>query len=290
MNRKIIDTHVHVWNFDKAAYDWLKKDTSILKRTYHIEELDEERLMLGITGGILVQAANNVEDTDWMLEVANKSEWIEGIVGWLPLKNPEETQRLLNDVYLKNIYFKGIRHLIHDEPNANWLLQDTVIESLKILAKNNLPFDVVGVLPAHIETVLKVAQKVPDLKMVFDHLNQPPIPAKEKFVNWADLMKEAAANKNFCVKISGLGTTTKNLEGWTVEDIKPYIEFVLEQFGELRCFCGGDWPVSLLAGSYKKTWHAYIHVLDTLLNDSQQENVFYNNAVNFYSLYNKTFR
>ena len=284
MNLKIIDTHIHVWNFDKAAYDWLKNDTSILKRTYYIEEIEEERTALGITAGVLVQAANNTADTDWMLEVAHKTEWIKAVVGWLPLTNPDETQRLLNDIYLKNIYFKGIRHLIHDEPNANWLLQDTVIESLKILAKNNLPFDVVGILPAHIETVLKVADKVPDLKMVFDHLNQPPKAATQKFVTWGALMKEAAGNKNFYAKISGLGTATQNLAGWSAEDIKPGIALVLEQFGQHRCFCGGDWPVSLLAGSYKKTWHTYKQVLGTILNNTQQENVFYNNAVNFYSI------
>jgi L-fuconolactonase len=280
--RKIIDTHIHVWNFDKAEYDWLKNDTSILKRTYHIEEIETERTALGITGGVLVQASNNVEDTNWMLEVAEKTDWIKGVVGWLPLMNPDETNRLLENVYLKNNYYKGIRHLIHDEPNADWLLQDTVIESLKILAKNNMPFDVVGVLPAHIETVLKVANKVPNLKMVFDHLNQPPIATNEKFGQWGDLMKEAAMNKNFYSKISGLGTTKKNLD-WTSEDIKPYIEFVLEHFSSDRCFCGGDWPVSLLAGSYTKTWNAYVDVLNNL-NDAHQENIFYNNAINFYTL------
>jgi L-fuconolactonase len=284
MNRKIIDTHIHVWNFEKAEYDWLKNDTSILKRTYHIEEIEAERTALGITAGVLVQASNNVEDTDWMLEVADKTEWIKGVVGWLPLMNPAETEKLLNDVYLKNNYYKGMRHLIHDEPNANWLLQDTVIESLKILAKNNLPFDLVGVLPAHIETVLKVANKVPNLKMVFNHLNQPPIATKEKYGKWGALMKEAAMHENFYAKISGLGTTTKNLEGWSAEDIKPYIEFVLEQFGDDRCFCGGDWPVSLLAGSYTKSWNAYIDVLSKILNEAQQENIFYNNAINFYSV------
>jgi L-fuconolactonase len=282
--RKIIDTHIHVWNFEKAEYGWLKNDTSILKRTYHIEEIEAERTALGINDGVLVQASNNVEDTDWMLEVADKTDWIKGVVGWLPLMNPAETEMLLNDVYLKNNYYKGIRHLIHDEPNANWLLQDNVIESLRILAMNNLPFDVVGVLPAHIETVLKVANKVPNLKMVFDHLNQPPIATKEKFGKWGALIKEASMHENFYAKISGLGTTTKNGTGWTSEDIKPYIKFVLEQFGDDRCFCGGDWPVSLLAGSYTKSWNAYIDVLSKILNETQQENIFYNNAINFYSI------
>jgi L-fuconolactonase len=284
MDIKIIDTHIHVWNFDKAEYDWLKNDTSILKRTYHIEEIEAERKAMNIVGGILVQATNNVQDTDWMLEVADKTAWIKGVVGWLPLMNPDETAALLETTYLKNNYYKGIRHLIHDEPNADWLLQDNVIESLKILAKNNLPFDVVGVLPAHIETVLKVANKIPELSMVFDHLNQPPIATNEHFGAWGVLMKEAAGHKNFHAKISGLGTTTKKEDQWQANDFLPYIEFALEQFGVERCFCGGDWPVALLAGSYTKTWSAYTQILTAILKEDQQEKVLYQNANSFYKL------
>ena len=281
---KIIDTHIHVWNFDKAEYDWLKNDTSILKRTYNIEEIEEERKAADITSGILVQASINTNDTDWMLEVANKTSWINGVVGWLPLTNPAKTEQLLHDVYLKNTYYKGVRHLIHDEPDAKWLLQDTVIESLKILAKNNLTYDVVGILPEHIKTVLTVTEKVPELKMVFDHLNQPPIATGKKFGQWGDLMKAAAANKNFYAKISGLGTVVKKEMNWTAEDIKPYVAFVLEHFGTDKCFCGGDWPVSLLAGSYTKTWNTYKEVFNVLLDDDTKEKIYSINATNFYKL------
>ena len=142
----------------------------------------------------------------------------------------------------------------------------------------------VGILPAHIETVLKVADKIPELKMIFDHLNQLPVTTKEKFGQWGNLIKVAAGNKKIYAKISGLGTTTQNLIGWAAEDIKPYVEFALENFGTERCFCGGDWPVSLLAGSYTKTWTVYKQVLGNILNTAQQENVFYNNAVQFYNL------
>lgn len=285
MNCRILDTHIHVWNLEKAAYDWLKNDTSVLKRTYHIEEIETERKTLGITGGILVQAANNTQDTDWMLEVAERTEWIKGVVGWLPLTDPASTETLLNEKYLNNKYYKGVRHLIHDEPDAGWLLQDAVIESLKMLAKYSLPFDVVGILPAHIETVLKVSEKVPELKLIFDHLNHPPIAAKEKFGMWGSLIKEAALNKNIYAKISGLTTIIKNTV-WSAADIKPYIDFVLENFGDQRCCCGGDWPVSILAGTYSITWKNYKEILQDNLSVVQQENVFYNNAVNFYKLIN----
>jgi L-fuconolactonase len=283
MQQRIVDTHVHVWNFERAKYSWLDGDKSILNRSYHIEELKEERTAAGVTDGVLVQAANNFEDTDWMLEVAGKNEWIKGVVGWLPLMYPSETAKALKEKYANQKYFKGIRHLIHDEANAKWLLQKPVIESLQIVANHNLPYDVVGVLPEHIETALVVIEKIPTLKMVFDHLNQPPIATGEKYGRWGELMKEASRNKNFYAKISGLGTITKKA-GWSKDDIKPYVEFILEHFGVERCFCGGDWPVSLLAGSYSRTWNIYRDLLDSLLDEAQRNKVYFENAVAFYNL------
>ena len=185
---------------------------------------------------------------------------------------------------MKEKYFKGVRHQIHDEKDTEWLLQPSVIESLKVLAGLNIPYDIVGILPAHIETVLKVAEKVPQLRMVFDHLNQPPIATKEKFGKWGELMKEASQHKNFYAKISGLGTASGNFANRKVSDIKPYIEFVLEHFGVERCFCGGDWPVSMLANSYTKTWETYKDILQELLSEESQDKVFYSNANVFYKL------
>lgn len=283
MATRIIDTHLHVWNFEKAEYSWLEGDTSVLNRTYHLEEVEEAQKQAGITEVVLVQSANNFEDTDWMLEVAEKKEAVTGVVGWLPLLDPAKTEKALSEKYSRHRYFKGIRHLIHDEADPQWLLQAPVIESLKILAAHGLPFDVVGVLPQHIETVLVVSEKVPGLRMVFDHLAQPPIASGERFGRWGSLLQEAAANPSFYAKISGLGTTAKK-ETWGSNDVKPYVAFALEHFGEDRCFCGGDWPVSLLAGSYVKTWSVYKDVIDSLLDTAQQDKVYAANATKFYRL------
>src|SRR5687768_7860272 len=239
----LVDTHIHVWDLQKAEYPWLQGNTSILNRTWKIEELESERKKAGVTMGVLVQASGNFADTDLMMEVAAQTDWITGVVAWLPLTDPVATQKILTEKYLKQKYFKGVRHQVHDEANTNWLLQDEVIESLKILAAHNIPYDLVGVVTGHIETALKVAEKVPGLLMVFDHLNQPPIATNEKFGRWGELMKEAADNKNFNAKISGLGTTSGKGEAWNANDIKPYVEFALQHFGSDRCFCGGDWPV-----------------------------------------------
>jgi L-fuconolactonase len=280
---KIIDTHIHVWDFTKARYSWLDGDTSILNKTYSIQELEGERGRAGITEGILVQAANNFEDTDWMLKVADRTEWISGVVGWLPLTEPEQAAEALA-AYQSNPYFKGVRHLIHNEADPAWLLQDTVIESLKHLAGAGLPYDVVGVTVEHLEAAIIVANKVPHLKLVFDHLNQPPIAKEEKFGRWGALLQEAAALPNCYAKISGLGLTAAKGLAWAAADLQPYIEFALEQFGEDRCCCGGDWPVALLAGSYTDTWQAYKEILDKRLDKEAKHKVLYSNAKKIYGL------
>ncbi|MGZ3853013.1 MAG: amidohydrolase family protein [Flavisolibacter sp.] len=279
----VVDTHIHIWNFTEAEYEWLKGDTSILNRNYDIHELEHERKTLGIQQGVLVQAANNYEDTNWMLQVAAENDWIKGVVGWLPLMDSTETGKVLGEKYYSQKYFKGVRHLVHDEPKTDWLLQPQVLESLQIISDYHLPYDLVGVLTEHIETSLKLVETLPSLKIVFDHLNQPPISTGKRFGRWGELMKEAAGSGNVYAKISGLGTASKNVN-WSASDIQPYIEFVLEHFGVDRCFIGGDWPVSLLAGSYSKTWTNYFQVLESLLTDEERHKVYYANAVDFYRL------
>lgn len=281
---RIIDTHLHIWDLEKAQYPWLQDDNSILNRTWRIEEIENDRKEAGVTAGVLIQASGNIEDTELMLETAYKTDWISGIVGWLPLMDTKATQRSLEERFLKVKYFKGVRHQVHDEKDPEWLLQPAVMESLKLLASFDLPYDVVGIAPWHIETVIEVADKIPGLRMVFDHLNWPPIPAKEKFGKWGELMKIAAQHKNLYAKISGLGTASGNFQDRAAADIKPYVEFVLQHFGTERCFCGGDWPVSMLANNYIQTWQITKDILNDLLNDEGKEKVLFSNANIFYKL------
>jgi L-fuconolactonase len=284
MIENVIDTHVHVWDFDHADYPWLKGDTTLLNRTHALEELEDDRIKAGVTGGVLVQAANNREDTDWMLRVAAGSEWITGVVGWLPLQDPVATGMILEQEYTAGSYLKGVRHLIHNEKDPAWLLQASVLESLGLLAARDVPYDVVGVIPAHLRTALRVAEKWPGLRLVLDHLNQPPIgrPGEER--EWKELMTEAAGHENIYVKISGLGTAAGKGFDWRPEDLKSCIGFVLQHFGAGRIFCGGDWPVCLLAGSYEKTWSAYRAVLYQCLGKADLDKVFRSNAQRFYKL------
>jgi L-fuconolactonase len=278
----LIDTHIHIWNLSQVEYPWLKGNTSILNRTYDLSELEPQRKAAGVTAGILVQAANSAEDTTWMIRTAESHPWITGVVGWLPLQDPDATARILEESYTPEGILKGVRHLIHDEPDPRWLLQDSVLESLGLLAAKDIPYDLVGVLPAHIETALRVAGKWPDLRMVFDHCNQPPIGRIDR--SWEAQMTAAATHQNFYVKLSGLTTAAKNGDQWTTAGLEPSIEFMLKHFGTHRCFCGGDWPVSLLAGSYERTWSAYQSTIERLLDPQAQAQLLYQNAERFYRL------
>lgn len=279
-----IDTHIHIWNFERAAYRWLEGNTTILARSYLIEELTPQLSEAGVTEGLLVQAANTEEETAYMLEVAEATDWLKGVVGWLPLLQPDAVERILSKGYARHPLFKGVRHLIHDEPDVKWLLQPPVTESLQLLASENIPYDVVGVLPEHLETVLTLMDNVSGLRLVLDHLNQPPIKAKERFGRWGERMKELAQHSNVHAKISGLGLTAGKGEHWTSDDVEPYVEFVLTHFGATRCFCGGDWPVSLLAGAYQRTWQTYRQTLRKLISEEDLAPVLYDNAKRFYNL------
>lgn len=280
---KIIDTHLHTWDLENLDYYWLENDTSILSKSYFLSELEPQLQEANVTSAVLVQATNSLAESDWFLQLAKDNNFVDGAVIWLPLEDDTQFDSAL-DKYLNNPYFKGVRHQIHDEANAQWLLQPKVLNNLKKLAQHQIPYDLVGIKAAHIETAIALAKEIPDLKMVFDHLNQPPFTDKILWDEWEKLMVEASKFPNMYAKISGLGTTTTKLYNWNAEDILPAIECVLEHFTNEKVFCGGDWPVSLLAADYAFTWHQYQKVINQLLSPVEREKVYSSNAQSFYNL------
>ncbi|MCA9838729.1 MAG: amidohydrolase family protein [Trueperaceae bacterium] len=276
----IIDTHQHFWNLDLLEYSWLVPEFGPLYRSFGPQELAPQLKSAGVAKTVLVQAANSYDDTNYMLRKSSEFDWIAGVVGWVPLWNPREAAPML-DRYKKHPKFCGMRHLIHEEQNSRWLQQDLVIESLKLLAERGLSFDAVPVLPEHLANVPVIAEKVPDLKIVIDHLSKPPIKARE-WGAWAELMKECAQYPNIYGKVSGLNTAA-DWENWSAADLKPYIDFVVEHFGADRLMFGSDWPVAILAGDYQKvkgeTEKAIAH-----LSTAEQEAIWSKTAISFYSL------
>lgn len=274
----LIDAHQHFWNLEKVAYPWLKPEHGVLNRTFTPEELEPQLLAAGISGTVLVQAANGFEDTRSMLEQAQKHDWIKAVVGWIPLTEPEIATRAL-EIFGVHPKFKGVRHLIHDEPDADYLLKPEVLATLEILAERGFTFDVVSVLPRHLELVTVVAAKIPKLKMVVDHLSKPPIKTGG-WQPWADLLKAAGQFENVYAKISGLNTAA-DWENWNASHLEPYVDFAFQCFGAERLMFGSDYPVAILAGDYAQVWQETNVLLEKLAPD-QKTQILGGTAASFY--------
>ena len=277
----IIDTHQHLWDLDRVAYPWLVPEFGPIARTFVPADLEPQLAPAGVTHTVLVQSANSYADTEYMFEQAALYPWVAGVSGWVPLLFPDVAARVI-DRFKRNPLFVGMRHLIHNEADPKWLLQARVIEGLKLLADNDLAFDVVAVNHEHLECVPVVGEQVPGLRMVIDHLGQPPIKSGE-FGQWGEDMRAAARNPNVYAKISGLGTASGAWDTWTADQIRPYVDFIIDLFGPERCMCGGDWPVSVLAGGYGKAWSAYREALSHYPT-AVREQVLSKTAISFYRL------
>ena len=274
-----VDTHQHYWNLSEVEYSWLIPAYGPIYATFAPHQLAPQVKAAGIDKTVLVQSANSYEDTASMLVHADYNEWIGAVIGWVDLLNPDATNQRLEQ-YKKHPKFRGMRHLIHEEKNPDWVIQDVVIESLKVLASHNMIFEVVAVFPNHLKHVPTLSEKVPTLKMAIDHLAKPPIKDKQ-MSPWADQLKAAAQNPNVYAKVSGLNTAAA--PDWTAADLKPYIDFAAECFSPQRLMFGSDWPVCILAGDYNKVWVETNKALEGY-SPADKDAILGNSAAQFYRL------
>ncbi len=276
----IIDTHQHFWNLDLVEYWWLNASFGPLYRSYSPQELEPQLKAAGVSKTVLVQSANSYDDTRYMLQKASEFDWIAGVVGWVPLWNPREAEVML-DKFMQNPKFRGVRHLIHEEQDVNWLQQDLVIEGLNLLAERNLSFDAVPVLVKQLGNIPVIAEKIPDLKIVIDHLAKPPI--KEKgWQPWAETLKLCSDYPNVYAKVSGLNTAA-DWQTWSAADLEAYVDYALECFSSKRLMFGSDWPVAVLAGDYQKVKDEMSKIF-AKFSQKEQEDIWAGTASRFYRL------
>ena len=246
-----IDTHQHFWDLNLVDYPWLTPADGPLCRNYEPPELVPQLRAAGIDRTVLVQSANSYADTEYMLRQADAYDWIGAVIGWAPLLEPDEAARAL-DCYAQHPKFRGVRHLIHEEADPDWVVRERVIEGLKVLAARGLIFEVVAVFPDHLQHVPTLAERVPGLTIVLDHLAKPPINRKT-MESWRRQMAAAARYAQVYAKVSGLNTAA-NSESWSAAELEPPIDAAFELFGADRLMFGSDWPVLRLAGEYDRVW------------------------------------
>lgn len=242
-----IDSHHHFWNLSQVAYPWLTPQHGPIYDTFEPARLLPHLQAAGIDKTVIVQSANSYEDTASMLIHSDYYDWMGGVVGWVNLLDPDETARRVA-MYTRHPKFRGVRHLIHDEPDPDWVVQEVAIESLKILAAHDVSFDVVAVFPNHIKHIPTLVERIPGLRMVIDHLAKPPIGQLDSA--WFDQMRTVAESPDVYAKVSGQFDNP----AWTPDDVRPFVDFVIQHFTSERLMFGSDWPVCLLGGSYESVW------------------------------------
>jgi L-fuconolactonase len=251
-----IDAHQHFWDIRRYQYPWTPPGESPLRRNYVPQDLEPILKRNRFEGSVVVQANTILDETRWLLELASEHEFIRGVVGWVDLTNPRRGAAL--DEFQRHPKFKGVRHLVHDEPDMNWLSRANVIAGLRELARRGIPYDLL-LRPEHLKIVPGVAEKVPGLPMVVDHIAKPPI-AAGRMDGWAEDMAVVAKIPNVYCKLSGM-ITEADPHGWKAEQLRPYVSHVLNLFGPDRLMFGSDWPVCTLAGSWKEALAAFTQAI-----------------------------
>ena len=200
------------------------------------------------------------------------------MVGWVDLTDPQVGETL--DELAKYPKFKGIRHVVENEPDVDWLIREEVLRGFSELARRDIPYDLL-VYPGHLHCVRVILERVPRLRMVIDHMAKPPI-AQGLQNGWGRDMAEFARNSQIHVKLSGM-ITQADWPNWKPTDLTPYVSHIVENFGYDRVMFGSDWPVCLLAGSYEQVFEALVEALGPL-SEEDQAKVFGRNACRFYGI------
>jgi L-fuconolactonase len=243
-----IDAHQHFWDLERGSYPWLTPTHGPIYRSFGPADLEPLLAAAGIDRTVLVQAADSYADTEAMLAHADAHEWIAAVVGWVPLERPDEAAAAL-DRFGGHPRFCGVRHLLHDELDPDWVVRPAVLESLALLEERGLVFEIPAVFPDHLVHVPALAARFPRLRIVVDHLGKPPI--RDRILQpWAEQLAAASAFPNVYAKVSGLNTVAA--PGWSAEDLAPYVDHALACFGAGRLCFGSDWPVCLLADDYAR--------------------------------------
>ncbi|HYP46479.1 MAG TPA: amidohydrolase family protein [Propionibacteriaceae bacterium] len=257
--RVVIDAHQHFWDPSSGGYPWLAAQPAEIQRPYGFADLASHLASQAVDGTVLVQADDTDADTDAMFEVAAAHVEVLGVVAYVPLEHPDRAAERLAELQHRP-GFVGIRNLIHDQADPDWLLRPDVAEGLQLLEQEAVPFELVTNQLRHLEHVGYLSERFPRLRLVVDHLGKPPVKTANR-EPWSSLIRRAASNPLVHAKISGLYPAVGPWRDHRSADLRPWIDVALEAFGPQRLMAGSDWPVCVLAGGYDAVWSNLRQVL-----------------------------
>jgi L-fuconolactonase len=276
-----VDAHHHLWDLSVREQTWMVgPELDPVRRNFSVDDLAAPASAAGVSATVVVQTVSVPAETPEFLEVAASNDLVAGVVGWVDLRAPDVAAAL---AALRErpdgVWLKGIRHQVHDEEDPRWLCRDDVRNGLAAVAGAGLVYDLLTK-PPHLPAAVETVAALPELSFVVDHISKPVIGGDLE--PWATGLRELAGFSNVSCKLSGM-VTEASWTDWTVEDLRPYVDVVLEAFGPDRVMFGSDWPVCLLAASYGQVVEA-AEQLTAGLGDKERDAVFGDTARRVYHL------
>ena len=274
----IIDSHQHFWNYDPIRDIWIDNSMAVLKRNFLPKDLKKIYQINSIEGCVAVQADQSEEETIFLLDQASKNSFIKGVVGWLDIKSSK-----LNDLlsyYTKYSAFKGLRHIVQNEKDVNFMLKSDFQRGLSYLEEYNLTYDIL-IKEHQMDQAIKMVKKNPNQIFILDHIGKPKI-SKNVDSTWIKNINELSLNENVFCKISGLVTETKFFK-WEIDDFKPFLDLIFDCFGVDRVMYGSDWPVCLIASTFEDTINIVKNHISSF-SDNEKNKIMSLNAIKAYNL------
>jgi len=274
-----IDSHQHFWRFDPNRDTWITDEMHKIRRDFLPSHLHPLLQANGIDGCVAVQADQSVDETDFLLDLANQNDFIQGVVGWIDLQSPGLEESLL--YYKKHPKLKGFRHVLQGETDRALMLKPGFKRGIAALGKHNYTYDIL-IYPDQLGYTKEFVANFPDQPFVLDHIAKPHI--KDRYITdeWKDAIRAVAAFPNLYCKISGM-VTEADWFAWKPEHFKVYIDTIVEAFGTNRIMYGSDWPVCLVAASYDQVI-GIVRDYFAQFSKDEQAAFFGGNAIKFYKL------
>lgn len=274
----IIDSHQHFWQYEPVKHSWIDDEMAVIRRDFLPSDLQKVYQENGIEGCVAVQADQTLAETDFLIDLASKNDFIKGIVGWVDLRSNAVEADL--EKYSHHQKVKGFRHVVQGEADHNFLLRPNFLNGISALEKHNFTYDIL-IFPHQLGATLEFVKKFPNIKFVIDHIAKPYI--KDGFFDgWANQMKAIAKQENVYCKVSGM-ITEADYKTWTQAQLHPYLDLVFNAFGTNRILFGSDWPVCLVAGNYQQVKNIVTNYIADFSAD-EKANIMGLNAIKFYNL------
>jgi L-fuconolactonase len=252
-----VDSHQHFWKYEPREYGWIDDRMGVLKRDFLPADLEPQLRAAGFDAGVAVQARQTVEETAWLLDLADRSPFVAGVVGWVDLCSPEARAQL--ERFSRRPKLVGVRHIVQGESDDRFLLRPDFGRGIALLEEFGLAYDIL-IYPRHLPVAAEFVRRFPRQRFVLDHLAKPQV-ARAEIREWSRELRALAAAPNVLAKLSGL-VTEADWTRWTAGQMRPYLDVAFECFGPGRLMIGSDWPVCTLAGDYGRTMQVVTDYLE----------------------------